>query len=446
MKPFVKWAGGKRQILDKIKSFVNESVDSKDNPLDDFTNQNYTYIEPFLGGGAVFFSVAPKKAIINDLNSDLMNAYSVIKSDQFEGLINQLREYDEEYRQNPDEFYYHKREEDRQPEWANETDIQRAARMIFLNRTCYNGLYRVNSKGQFNTPLGRYVNPTICDEENIREIHDYFSSAEIKILNGSYEEAIKLAKDGDVIYIDPPYDYEDDDGFTKYQMQGFSFDDFKKLKLACDAAIDRGAYVIISNNATTKVMDLFNQDPQYTIYYDSTRLDTLRSINCDGENRRTGREVIFWGMPNKIPFPQANSIEKIIALLNSDEEVLSDKEKAMEILDVKSDRQVAYYLSALRYFKFISQSNKFTDSAKSIKNNTPAIEETIFDILIKDSSFSNWYKQQQDGQKLETIKIAKQLHRQRRNISISTSKRRASTIKNWVEWMAKYKPNAKLDT
>lgn len=108
----------------------------------------------------------------------------------------------------------------------------RAARMIFLNRTCYNGLYRVNSKGQFNTPMGRYHNPLICDETNIKEIYEYLSNPEnhIEIMNGSYEDAIKKAKDGDVIYNDPPYDYEDDDNFTKYQMAGFSFADFQKLK------------------------------------------------------------------------------------------------------------------------------------------------------------------------------------------------------------------------
>ena len=166
--------------------------------------------------------------------------------------------------------------------------------MIFLNRTCYNGLYRVNSKGQFNTPIGRYRNPTICDRQNITEIHEYLSSPEndIRILNGSYEEAIKLARDSDVIYIDPPYDYEDDDGFTKYQMSGFTFEDFRKLKSECDKALNKGAFVIISNNATQKVINLFEQDPNYKIFYDISKFPTLRSINCNGAERKTGKEAI----------------------------------------------------------------------------------------------------------------------------------------------------------
>ena len=159
MKPFVKWAGGKRQILSRINEYVQDSID--DNP-------DYTYIEPFLGGGAVFFSLHPKKAIINDLNEDLINAYRIIKSDNYSELIDKLKEFSDEYHNAPDEFYYHIREWDRVDNWMGaHDDVDRAARMIFLNRTCYNGLYRVNSKGQFNTPMGRYRNPLICDETNI---------------------------------------------------------------------------------------------------------------------------------------------------------------------------------------------------------------------------------------------------------------------------------------
>ena len=220
MKPFIKWAGGKRQILKRINEFINDS---------EYEGSSYTYIEPFLGGGAVFFDKCPPKAIINDLNSDLINAYRVIKSDKYLDLIEELKKHKLEYFKDKDDHYYSVRAWDREEGWPNNhTDVERAARMIFLNRTCYNGLYRVNSKGQFNTPIGRYNNPTICDEENIKAIHEYFSNSNnsIEIMNESYEYAIRKSKDGDIIYIDPPYDYEDDDGFTKYHMKGFTFEDF----------------------------------------------------------------------------------------------------------------------------------------------------------------------------------------------------------------------------
>ena len=372
MKPFVKWAGGKRQILNRIHEFINDSVEP---------NSSYTYIEPFLGGGAVFFSKAPKKAIINDLNEDLINAYKVIKSNEYKKLIELLDEHASAYKDDPDGYYYEVRAWDRVDEWPNNhTNVERASRMIFLNRTCYNGLYRVNSKGQFNTPIGRYKNPTICDRENIKEIHDYLSKneSEIEIMNTSYEEVIKVAKDGDVIYIDPPYDYEDDDGFTKYQMSGFSFEDFVKLKSECDKAINNGAFVIISNNATQKVLHLFEQDPKYKIFYDVNEFPTLRTINCNGAERRTGKEAIFWGMNNNVPFPQANNMKKIIKLLMAGEGVLSDKEMAMKLIEVSTIRQVAYYFSALQFFKYLTHDKKFTELALKITANEKAIKENIY--------------------------------------------------------------------
>ena len=383
MKPFVKWAGGKRQILDKINEFINDSI---------VENSNYTYIEPFLGGGAVFFDRQPTEAIINDLNSDLINAYMVIKSSCFNELIALLKKYDGDYRNDPDDFYYAMRAKDRDKEWiSNSTPVQKAARMIFLNRTCYNGLYRVNSKGQFNTPLGRYKNPTICDENLIKEIHEYLSNPKnnIQILNGSYENAMNKAKDGDVIYIDPPYDYEDDDGFTKYQMAGFTFDDFVKLKNSCDLAIDKGAFVIISNNATEKVINLFEQDHHYKVFYDISKFFTLRNINCNAQNRRSGKEVIIWGIPNGIPFPQANNMWKIIKLVLSDNDVLNDKERAKNLIEVNSTRQVAYYLSALLYLNYITQDRKLSERALKYKNDKEGLIKDIYEQLKENKLIDN---------------------------------------------------------
>lgn len=429
MKPFVKWAGGKRQILSRINDYVQDSID--DNP-------DYTYIEPFLGGGAVFFSLHPQKAIINDLNEDLINAYKIIKSGNYSKLIDKLKEFSDEYHNAPDEFYYHIREWDRVDNWMDAHDaVDRAARMIFLNRTCYNGLYRVNSKGQFNTPMGRYRNPLICDETNIKEIHEYLSNPEnhIEIMNGSYEDAIKKAKDGDVIYIDPPYDYEDDDGFTKYQMSGFSFEDFQKLKEKCDKAVNKGAFVIISNNATTKVMKLFEEDPKYKIFYDPNCFTSLRSINCKGDDRRTGSEVIFWGMNNSIPFPQANDINKVITLVQAGDEIIEDKEKAKEVINVGTPRQVSYYLSALQYLNYLSQDKKLTERALKLQNSKSELVSDIYNQLLEDKLFGKAYHDFKATGKVNIDKVTSDLKKESQRLSESTLRRRASTIRSWVEWM-----------
>lgn len=435
MKPFVKWAGGKRQILSKIEEYVQASIDE---------NLSYTYIEPFLGGGAVFFSLRPEKAIINDLNEDLINAYRVIQSNDYLRLIAKLKEFSEEYHNEPDEFYYDIRSWDRDEKWPhNHDEIERAARMIFLNRTCYNGLYRVNGKGQFNTPMGRYRNPLVCDEQNLKEIHDYLSdtSNDITITSGPYENAIAKAKDGDVIYIDPPYDYEDDDGFTKYQMSGFTFEDFQTLKRKCDQVVDRGAFVIISNNATTKVMKLFEEDPKYKIFYDPNCFSSLRSINCKGENRKTGNEVIFWGMNNSIPFPQANDISKVIALIQNGNEIIADKEKAKEIIHVNTARQVSYYLSALQYLKYIGRDKKLTTRALELMDSSTKLEKDIYSQLLDDSLFGNAYKEFKGKEKVNVTIVSEQLKKENPKLSDSTIKRRASTIRSWVEWM--YEMDAK---
>ncbi len=429
MKPFVKWAGGKRQILDKINDYIEEST---------VKGTDFIYIEPFLGGGAVFFNRQPKKAIINDLNGDLINAYKVIKSDNYIELIDKLKLFEVCYKDSPDEFYYEIRMWDRKENWPNEyNDIDRAARMIFLNKTCYNGLYRVNSKGQFNTPIGRYKKPLICDKENIEEIHNYLSSNEnnIEIMQGSYQYAISKAKDGDIIYIDPPYDYEDDDGFTKYQMNGFTFDDFKDLKEKCDEAIDKGAYVIISNNATTKVINLFQQDSRYVVKYEIDKINTLRTINSKGNNRKSGKEVIIWGVPTILP--QANDLEKVVKLLMTEEEKLNDKEFLKEEIQVTSTRQVTYYLSALVYLNYLTRDNKFNEETKKLNKNYNLIIKNLYNKLQKDKNISKFYYEYKEYGKssINANTIKAWLRNENEDLAESTLRRRASTIKAWVTWM-----------
>lgn len=427
MKPFVKWAGGKRQILERIKGFITASLDGKE--LD-----SIKYYEPFLGGGAVLFDLQPKKAVVNDLNADLINAYKVIQSDDVEDLIAHLEEYQCLYREEDrDELYYETRAMDRTNQWNRMTPVEKAARMIFLNRTCYNGLYRVNSLGQFNTPIGRYRNPLICDKENLLEIHEYLKSNKIQIINKSYEECIRKAGPGDIIYVDPPYDYEDDDGFTKYQMNGFTFKDFESLKKECDKALKRGAYVIISNNATDRVIKLFLDDPNYKVYtYDMNKFETLRSINCKGDSRKTGLEVIFWGIPTLVPIPQANDIKKVIKLaMAENENIYSDKKAVAEYLALGTERQASYYLSALKFFKYLTNNYELTDLLISLR----ADERKLVQDMKKQLFENDDVKYLIEHNMFSVDDIAKYLSGTYKNIGDVTARRRASTIKAWINWI-----------
>ena len=428
MKPFVKWAGGKRQILENIMEYIKTASED---------NRRERYIEPFLGGGAVFFHLCPQQAIINDLNEDLINAYRVIKSDNYVELIRKLKEHEQRYKEkeraDADEYYYDIRSWDRNPDWPDNYDeIARAARMIFLNRTCYNGLYRVNFKGQFNTPIGRYTNPLICDEVNIREIHDYLKENDIKIMCGSYDKVLEQCREGDIIYIDPPYDYEDDDGFTKYQMSGFSFEDFKTLKQHCDDAVDRGSAVVISNNATEKVISLFTEDIRYKAYY-LDNLKTLRTINCKGGERRTGSEVIIVGVSFSI-VPQANDMEKVINLAKAGEKILTDVEYAKQVLGVSTQRQVAYYKSALQYFGYILSTKQFSSDFLKLEFNEEAIKKNIYEQLISKPEFKDFVDSE-----VTKEDIIKKITRLYSNYSSETITRRASTIENWLNWLKKYR-------
>ncbi len=377
-----------------------------------------------------------------------MNAYRVIKSQSYIELINKLKDHDAKYRENSDDYYYDVRGQDRQVGFKQMSDVDRAARMIFLNRTCYNGLYRVNNSGYFNTPIGRYKNPLICDKENLEEIHDYLNLKEndIQIMSGPYECAFAEVKDGDIIYVDPPYDYEDDDGFTQYQLSGFTFDDFKKLKSVCDQAIDKGCIVIISNNATEKVLNLFNEDPKYNIFYDYEELNTLRSINCKASDRRTGKEVIIVGM--SLDVPQANSIETVIKLarLCCEEGYVSNREKIKEDLKLGADRQVAYYLSALMFFQYLNHKKEVLLRLKNLNGDESQIEKDIFEQLKNHYLFKDVFIECSKTGRMADIERCKEIvvNGTKKTLSESTICRRASTIKKWIEWMNQYANTHKL--
>src|SRR5699024_11115588 len=202
--PFVKWAGGKRQLL----PYLRENM-----PKDSFNN----YFEPFVGGGALLFDLQPQKPVINDFNGELINAYNVIK-DNVDELLNDLEKH-----VNTSEYFYEMREKDRTEEYKTMTSIEKASRLIYLNKTCYNGLFRVNSKNQFNVPFGNYKKPNFVNREVLKGVSTYLNNSDVKILNGDYEEAIKDCKKGDFIYFDPPYDSvrEDNTSFVGYTLNGY---------------------------------------------------------------------------------------------------------------------------------------------------------------------------------------------------------------------------------
>lgn len=267
MKPFLKWAGGKRQLLPEIKKYIPENIN--------------TYYEPFVGAGAVFLDFAFENCVINDQNLELINCYNVIKKDVSK-LIEELKNY-----KNEKEFFVTIRQLDRDDNFSKLNHIKKAARIIYLNKTCFNGLYRVNKNGYFNVPFGGYKNPTILDEDNAREIHTYLRDKNVKITNLDFEECLKDVKEGDFVYLDPPYDpVSETSSFTTYGKNGFSRDEQKRLKKVLDELSKKNVKWLLSNSATPFIKELYKD---YTII----EVDAKRNINSDATKRGTIKEVLI---------------------------------------------------------------------------------------------------------------------------------------------------------
>lgn len=265
--PVVKWVGGKRQLLPEIRKYIPKRIS--------------TYYEPFLGGGAVLFDILPKKAVVNDVNSELINVYKVIRDD-VESLINDLAKH-----KNEADYYYEIRAYDREPSiYNNLTDIERSSRILYLNKTCYNGLFRVNQAGQFNTPFGKYKNPNIQNADTLRAVSEYFNKANIKFLSTDFEEAVKGCRKGSFVYFDPPYDpVSDSANFTGYAKSGFDRNEQVRLKKLCDKLNDRGIKFLLSNSSTEFIMDLYKD-------YKIEIIQAKRSINSNGNDRGEVDEVL----------------------------------------------------------------------------------------------------------------------------------------------------------
>ncbi len=257
-KPFVKWAGGKRQLIDILLANTPPSFG--------------TFYEPFVGGGALLFALLPKKAVISDTNAELINAYLVIR-DNVESLIKSLR-----FHKNDESYFYEIRAKDP----ARLTDIQRASRFIYLNKTCYNGLYRENSKGQFNAPFGRYKNPNIVDSANLRAISAYLNQSQVIILCQDYKYTVETAQKGDFVYFDPPYyPTSQTASFTKYVKSDFTAKDQEELAEIFRILSQRGCFVMLSNSNTSFIRELYRD---FNIF----EINANRFINCKGDKRGKG--------------------------------------------------------------------------------------------------------------------------------------------------------------
>jgi len=275
MKPILKWAGGKKKLLLKIKNLIN---------VDEL--KKHKFYEPFVGGGSLFLDLENLNLAINDLNSELINVYLEIR-DNPDFLIKQLRIHQKKHNR---DYFYKLRELDRQDDYNLISNSQKAARTIYLNRTCYNGLYRVNSSGYFNVPFGKYTKPEIVMEDRIIRLSKYFSETKAVISNKDFSDAVKDAKKGDLIYFDPPYDYENNNGFTSYTSVGFNRQDLIRLKKVSDKLIERGCKVIISNNDTKFVNSLFINK-----FYRIEHVVTRWTIGRDSKSRNEVKEVIIHG-------------------------------------------------------------------------------------------------------------------------------------------------------
>ena len=274
-KPFVKWAGGKRQIIDKLKKYAPVDFD--------------TYFEPFVGGGALLFELSPKKAVINDSNQELMNVYEVLcDEDKFKKMCRALNSYE---KQHSEEFYYELRNKDRNKKtFSKLSDYTRAARTIYLNKACFNGLYRVNSKNEFNVPFGKKTKVNTYEGDNLITVSNYLTMNDVKILCCDFEEAVSSAKKGDFIYFDPPYD-SDTSTFNSYTEDGFGKDEQKRLAKVFKELDSRGCYVMLSNHNTHLVNELYKG---YNIHV----IEAKRNINANAKGRGNVEEVIITNYVN----------------------------------------------------------------------------------------------------------------------------------------------------
>ncbi|MCW6034990.1 Dam family site-specific DNA-(adenine-N6)-methyltransferase [Spirulina subsalsa FACHB-351] len=284
-KPFLKWVGGKTQLINEIDQMISYQISQ---------HKDLTYIEPFVGGGAVLFHVLSKfsqinNIVINDINSNLISAYKLIKEDH-QKLISLLTEIEQKYysfdsMEGQQEFYLAKRDEfNKEDKDTKFCLVNQTALMMFLNKTCFNGLYRVNKKGKFNVPFGKYKKPTICNKSNLISVHHHLKK--VRILQGDFHQTLKYAQEPTLFYLDPPYKpITSTSAFTSYSSESFTDEDQMRLKQFCDKIHINGHYFVLSNS------DVKNFNHENTFFddlyqdYKIKRVRARRSINSKGDGR-----------------------------------------------------------------------------------------------------------------------------------------------------------------
>lgn len=270
LSPFLKWAGGKRQLLDKIIDRMPKS----------FNN----YYEPFIGGGALLFELQPAKAVINDINASLINAYITIAEKPFE-FISAVTELDSQIPEDGKAYYYSLRERYNNKLVKTEYDTELAALFVFLNKHCFNGLYRVNAKGLFNVPYNNSKRESI-NNESIIAISEYLKN--VKIMQGDFEKACNDAQRGDFVFFDSPYAPLNPTSFESYTKEGFDIESHKRLANLFEKLTDKGCYCMLTNHNTEFINDLYGNKG-----YKMDVVSVKRMINSNA-SKRVGEEVIIY--------------------------------------------------------------------------------------------------------------------------------------------------------
>jgi DNA adenine methylase len=263
--PFLKWAGGKRQLLEQYSSLIPSNFNR--------------YYEPFIGGGALFFHLLPVNAKLCDVNSELINCYKVIKNN-VKDLIPILEQHKEKFNSNPKEYFYLMRNVD----LIKLSNIEKAARTIFLNRTCFNGLYRVNKQGKFNVPFGKYTNPSICDKDNLKTCSLILKKIDLAVCD--FSDIENEVQEGDFVYLDPPYMKNLSNSFTDYTINGFGHKDHERLAEMFIKLNNKKAYVMLSNSNNDFIRNLYSN-------FQIDLIKEKRNINCNADKRGEINSIVI---------------------------------------------------------------------------------------------------------------------------------------------------------
>lgn len=274
LKPFTKWTGGKRQLL----PILRKKMPSKFN----------CYMEPFIGGGALFFDIQPERAIINDYNENLILTYESIRDD-LSNLIAILEVHKKNNEEIGKDYYLKIRALDRSSEIDKLSKTEKAARLMYMLRVNFNGIYRVNSKNQFNVPYGSYKNPKIVDKELLNYISQYLNQNNIQIMSGDFHKTLELAQVGDFVYLDPPYiPVTETRSFTSYTQDGFSFEDQVRLRDSFLQLTDKGVKAMLSNSSSDIVFELYNNKK-----FNVEKIEATHMVSAKASSRKKINEVII---------------------------------------------------------------------------------------------------------------------------------------------------------